>query len=244
MPRLSNSKVVHSHRLLLSILIFFFCCAHAYAYNLRTTPSPNTNSIRKEVEGGLLGSTTPRSTVSVGRRQIVGEFSLLALLSPLFLLSSPASALSPEEAATAYDSYAETYNDLDGGTASSLLGIEEARFALFRQARGSVLEIGAGTGLNLGKYDLDRISSITLLDISDGMLREAKKRVSSSPELDKISVRFVKADATSDLVDIFGASSFDTVVDSFSLCVMGNEGAKRCLDQVRQVVKSKDEGGK
>jgi ubiquinone/menaquinone biosynthesis C-methylase UbiE len=124
------------------------------------------------------------------------------------------------------------------------LGIDEARSALFRQAKGSVLEIGAGTGLNLEKYDFTQISSLTLLDISMGMLTEAKKRVSAIPALRGISVQFVKADATSELLSAFGPSSFDTVVDSFSLCVMGNIGARQCLDQVRQVVKSQQDGGK
>ena len=63
---------------------------------------------------------------------------------PSFLL--PANALTPEEASNQYDTYAPTYDRLDGGAASSLLGIEEARAELFRRARGNVLEIGVGTG--------------------------------------------------------------------------------------------------
>ena len=34
------------------------------------------------------------------------------------------------------------------------------------------------------------------------------------------------------------------MVDSFSLCVMGNQGAKSCLDQIRRLVKPKEDGGK
>lgn len=58
----------------------------------------------------------------------------------------PAVALTPEQAATQYDAYARTYDRLDGGQASTTLGIEEARAALLRQATGNVLEIGVGTG--------------------------------------------------------------------------------------------------
>lgn len=155
-------------------------------------------------------------------------------------------ALSPDEASTAYDSYASSYDTLDGGSASSIFGIDQARSELFSKARGSILEIGAGTGLNLEKYNLSQLESLTLLDISEGMLLQAQKRISTSPVFSntKLSISFVKADATSDLVSKFGMGSFDTVVDSFSLCTMGNEGAERCLDQIRQVVKSKEHGGK
>lgn len=42
-----------------------------------------------------------------------------------------------------------------------------------------------------------------------------------------------------ELVKRFGPEPiFNTVVDSFSLCVMGNEGAAKCLDQMRQIVKT------
>ena len=161
------------------------------------------------------------------------------------LIPTPAAmALSPEEASTAYDSYAKTYDDLDGGEASSLLGIDEARNALLGQASGSVLEIGAGTGLNLNKYDLTKVTSITLVDVSDGMLNEARNRVKSIPSLQGIPISYVNADATSALVDRFGEQKFDCVTDSFSLCVMGTMGAKKCLDQLSRVVKRKSDGGK
>eukprot|EP00980_Cylindrotheca_fusiformis_P025603 scaffold14213_cov103-Cylindrotheca_fusiformis.AAC.1 len=162
-------------------------------------------------------------------------------------------ALSPQEASTAYDSYASNYDSLDGGTASSLLGIDQARSELCRKARGNVLEIGAGTGLNLEKYDWSQIKSLTLLDISEGMLSKAQKRISSMSSSSSIIpnekqniISFVQADATTELGSKFGGSKtrpFDTVVDSFSLCTMGNEGAKHCLEQICQVVKSKQDGG-
>lgn len=152
-------------------------------------------------------------------------------------------ALTPQEAATAYDSYAASYDELDGGKAAEILGLDQARTTLFRQARGSVLEIGVGTGLNLEKYDPSKLESLTLLDVSQGMLGEAKTRVEKIPGLQKVPVRFVQADATSELVDRFGANSFDTVVDSFSFCVMGTQGARDCLEQMRKVVKTKQNSG-
>jgi ubiquinone/menaquinone biosynthesis C-methylase UbiE len=149
--------------------------------------------------------------------------------------SRPSTALSPEAASTAYDTYASSYDALDGGSAASVLGLDEARSQLFQQAKGKVLEIGAGTGLNLSKYTAS-VSSLTLVDISQGMLEEAKWRATALKL--PFPVHFVKADATSQLVDLFGENSFDTVVDSFSLCVMGNEGAKSCLEQITKAVKA------
>ena len=155
----------------------------------------------------------------------------------------PGQTLTPQEAATAYDSYAANYDELDGGKAADILGLDQARSTLFRQARGSVLEIGVGTGLNLEKYDPSRLESLALVDVSQGMLGEAQRRLKTIPGLQHIPVRFIKADATSELIDQFGDRSFDTVVDSFSFCVMGTQGAKSCLEQMQKVVKSKQNDG-
>lgn len=160
---------------------------------------------------------------------------------------SPSLALSASEASKAYDSYASNYDSLDGGSASTMLGIDQARADLFKQAKGKVLEIGAGTGLNLEKYDFSKIESLTLLDISQGMLTMAEQRWKNmtvvTTSSDDRFISFVQADATSGLVSKFGARCFDTVVDSFSLCTMGNDGAEKCLSQLSQVVKSKEQGG-
>jgi hypothetical protein len=198
-----------------------------------------------EPEGG--DETTPSSPrhgarLLLERRQILTS---LLLFSPPVLCRPPsAAALTVEQAETSYDQYAKNYNDLDGGVASNMLGIDEARSVLFRQAKGRVLEVACGTGLNLDKYDPSKIRFLTLVDISQGMLDEAKKQIMSLDGFAGVPVEFVKADATSELYQRFGERSFDTVVDSFSLCVMGTEGAKRCLDQMRQVVKTREDGGR
>jgi len=157
-------------------------------------------------------------------------------------------ALNPREAEQQYDTYAPSYDVLDGGSPSKTLGIDQARNNLIKMARGDVLELGAGTGLNLDKYDISRLSSLTLVDISEGMLQQARGKLGEKELTDKLQtsgvrVRLVKADATSELVDQFGPEAFDTVVDSFSLCVMGDQGAKDCLRQIGQVVKKGKDGG-
>jgi ubiquinone/menaquinone biosynthesis C-methylase UbiE len=154
---------------------------------------------------------------------------------PLALVTKPAHSLTPDEASVVYDSYAKNYDALDGGEASRNLGLDQARTELFQKARGRVLEIGVGTGLNLDKYDPNMVSSLTVVDISEGMIQQAKVRTVALSV--QIPVEYVVADATSELSKIFGPDSFDTVVDSFSLCVMESDGARRCLKEITSVLK-------
>ncbi len=177
---------------------------------------------------------------------------------------SKANAITPQQASTSYDIYAANYNILDGGSIATTLGIDDARKQLLSQAYGNVLEIGAGTGLNLDSYRFagegagdGAVTSLTLVDISEGMLAVVKARAEeirqslllvngidssgnssmSTTTLVVPSIKFVKADATSELISLFGENSFDTVVDTFSLCVMGNEGARKCLREMTGVLK-------
>ena len=152
-----------------------------------------------------------------------------------------ADALTPDQASQSYDTYAESYDKLDGGSIATSLGIDEARTKLLGMAKGNVLEIGVGTGLNLASYRFgdNEVTSLTLVDISDGMLSQAEARIKQMNIDNNIPIQFVRADATSELVKLFGQDKFDSVVDTFSLCVMGNEGAKKCLEEMAGVVKKR-----
>ena len=166
------------------------------------------------------------------------------------ILPQPANAISADEASKSYDIYASTYDDLDGGSAAAALGIDAARSAILSKARGHVLEVGVGTGLNIARYnfassgDEGGVTSLTLVDISEGMLNEARAKVENLKMPPEVKVEFVRAHATKGLADAFGSNAFDTVVDTFSLCVMGTEGARDCLAQMRDVVKPAEEGGR
>ena len=161
--------------------------------------------------------------------------------------------ISSVEAEQSYNKYAKTYDELDGGSIASTLGIEDARNNIIKQAKGDVLEIAVGTGLNLNKYVFasspsatDGVKSLTLIDISDGMLTEAREKIAKMDSIPShVTIKFIKADATtSELTNMFGENSFDTVLDTFSLCVMGNVGARKCIEQMRNVVKNETNGGK
>ena len=206
---------------------------------------------------------SPRSSSSStryhdDRRNALRRIAVITSASSLATTVTTANAITPQQASASYDKYAANYNTLDGGSIATSLGIDDARKQLLSQASGNVLEIGAGTGLNLDSYRLfdrdDAITSLTLVDISEGMLSMAKARVEEIQQRRQSlllgkendsnatvrvlpSIKFAKADATSELILLFGENAFDTVVDTFSLCVMGNEGARKCLREMTGVVK-------
>ena len=61
--------------------------------------------------------------------------------------------------------------------------IDRLRAKVVPQARGKVLEIGMGSGLNLKHYDHDKVDMIWGLEPSEGMRRKAQKNIKVS-ELD------------------------------------------------------------
>ena len=180
---------------------------------------------------------SPTNTPHQTRRNFAACISGLATV-PIIAKKS-AEGLTPDQASQSYDTYAATYDKLDGGSIATSLGIDEARTKLLGQAKGEVLEIGVGTGLNLASYQFGEgaVTSLTLVDISSGMLSEAQARIQQMNIDKNIPIKFIQADATSELVTTFGENRFDNVVDTFSLCVMGNEGAKKCLEEMTRVVK-------
>jgi methyltransferase OMS1 len=117
-----------------------------------------------------------------------------------------------------YDSYADTYDALDGGQAASALGFPKLRQQIVARANGRVLEVGVGTGLNLEYYHTQQLTSLTAIDLSQGMLQQAqtKSRALGYPNA---LVSFAKANVE-DLP--FADGSFDCIVDTFSLCVFRN----------------------
>ena len=145
------------------------------------------------------------------------------------LLNSPQTPL--------YDAFSKSYDTLDGrNPVTQALGIETLRRhagALIKG--GAVLEVAVGTGLQAVYYPWEKITSFTGVDDSEGMLENARQRI---PLLaGSVPVVLAQADATVDLG--LPSSSFDTVVDTFSLCVMDRPG-----DAVREMTRVLKPGGK
>ena len=105
--------------------------------------------------------------------------------------------------------------------------ISRLRRRLLSTARGRVLEVGVGTGLNLPYYPA--VCTVTAVDISEGMLAQARKAALRLG----ISVTFMRMDAEALL---FADESFDTVVATLTLCTVPNP--LRALQEMRRVVRS------
>lgn len=110
--------------------------------------------------------------------------------------------------------------------------IMKQRRKVVPRARGQVLEIGIGSGLNLACYDVDRVDKVWGLD--------------PSPELGRVAAR--RARATSLDVELLQLSSeeipvddrrFDTVLVTYTLCTIPD--VSKALGEMHRVLKSDGE---
>lgn len=128
-----------------------------------------------------------------------------------------------------YDEYADKYDLLDGSNKlTTLLGLPALRRRLISRATGNVLELGHGTGLNQSYFS--PATKLTALDQSGGMLKQARRRAANSSHLPPIT--FVQADAANTGLP---TACFDTVVDTFCLCVYSDPQA--VLREIRRVLR-------
>ena len=123
----------------------------------------------------------------------------------------------------------DNYDSLDDGPLASSLGMEQQRRDLLKFAHGSVLECGAGTGINLQHYDFTNIDSLVSVDLSVKMLNQASMKKIDSKGTE---ISFAVADVEK---LPFPDCSFDTVVDTFSLCVYPNP--YKAISEMKRVLK-------
>ena len=102
------------------------------------------------------------------------------------------------------------------------------RQALVSGAAGEVLEIGFGSGATLPFYDPARVTSLTVVEPSEGMNRRAAAHLASSP----VPIKSIPG-AGEKLP--FGEGSFDTVVCCLTLCSVRD--VNQVLAEVRRVLK-------
>ena len=106
--------------------------------------------------------------------------------------------------------------------------ILEERRRWIPRARGEVLEIGVGSGLNLAFYDPTRVAKVTAIDPSRPLLARASTRAAQAP----VPVELVEASA--ELLP-FAARSFDSAVVTYSLCSVDDPA--RALAELRRVLR-------
>ncbi len=95
-------------------------------------------------------------------------------------------------------------------------------------ARGRVLEIGLGSGLNLAHYDADQVEMVWGVDPSPGMSRLARSRVRQAP----FEVRLLENTADDIPLD---DDSADSAVITYTLCSIPDPEA--ALREIARVLK-------
>src|SRR6476659_2436992 len=121
--------------------------------------------------------------------------------------------------------FAATYDRMS--RKSEEAGVRALRQDLLADAFGNVLEIGAGTGINLPHYD-GNVASLVITEPEPAMIRRLQKKAREQAPLAKI----LRAPAE-DLP--FEDASFDTVVSTLVLC--GVDDQARSLREIRRVLR-------
>jgi ubiquinone/menaquinone biosynthesis C-methylase UbiE len=103
-----------------------------------------------------------------------------------------------------------------GLKASEDAGLRQMRHELLAQARGRVLELGAGTGLNLELYPREGLDSLTLTEPDPHMIKQLRRRAAKNCP----GAELVQAGAEN---LPFADDSFDTVVVTLVLCTVPDQ---------------------
>jgi ubiquinone/menaquinone biosynthesis C-methylase UbiE len=96
------------------------------------------------------------------------------------------------------------------------------------RARGDVLELGVGSGLNLAFYDATKVAKVTGLDPSAPLLARAQHRATAAP----VPVELVLGHAEH---LPFPERAFDSAVITYSLCSVDDPA--RALAELRRVLR-------
>ena len=110
--------------------------------------------------------------------------------------------------------------------ASEEAGLRDMRRDLLAGARGRVLELGAGTGLNLDLYP-DSVQDLTLTEPDPHMIKQLRKKATES------SRRAEVVEAGAERLP-FEDDSFDTVVVTLVLCTVPDPRA--ALEEIKRVL--------
>lgn len=106
--------------------------------------------------------------------------------------------------------------------------VNKNREAIVPLAKGRVLEVGMGSGLNLRHYNKDNVEFVWGLEPSHGMRRRAQYNLRQSP----VEVKWL--DLPSEEVPL-DDNSVDTVLLTYTLCTIPDW--QKALEQMRRVLK-------
>ena len=117
-------------------------------------------------------------------------------------------------------------------------GLGAMRVALLAEARGRVIEVGAGTGVNLDLYD-ENIEDLTLVEPDPHMAAQLRERLAAPDR--RLSTTGRQASGGARLVDAPAEAlpcaddTFDTAVATLVLCTIPDPGA--ALAELARVLK-------
>ncbi|HEX2085926.1 MAG TPA: class I SAM-dependent methyltransferase [Solirubrobacteraceae bacterium] len=117
--------------------------------------------------------------------------------------------------------FAALYDRMMAGTEDA--GLRDHRRALLSRARGRVLEVGAGTGLNLDHYG-DQVTELVLTEPEEPMARRLRARLTKGEVVETPAERLP-----------FPDDSFDTVVCTLVLCTV--DDLERAIAEIRRVLR-------
>src|SRR5215510_1439531 len=107
--------------------------------------------------------------------------------------------------------------------------VKHMRSEALEPARGHVLEIGFGTGLNLSHYP-SSVVKLTVIDPRAALEDRVRRRIARAP----MPVERFQLDASGRLP--FEDGGFDSVVTTFTLCSI--EDVAAALSEMRRVLKA------
>ncbi len=112
--------------------------------------------------------------------------------------------------------------------ACAMPAISKERAAIVPEAAGIVLEVGFGSGHNVGFYDRSKISRLFALEPSLAMRRKAENRIGDLPfPFDWLEIKAEEIP--------LDARSVDTVLVTYTLCTIPD--VARALDGMKRVLK-------
>lgn len=106
--------------------------------------------------------------------------------------------------------------------------VHKQRSFVVPKAKGRVLEVGMGSGLNLSHYNQSAVDFIWGLEPNEGMRRKAQGNLSAS----SLEVKWL--DSPSEQIPLPDDSA-DTIVLTYTLCSI--EGWLQALEEMRRVLK-------
>lgn len=112
--------------------------------------------------------------------------------------------------------------------ACSMGQIMKLRSQVVPQARGTVLEVGMGSAINLPFYDASRVDRVYGLEPSEGMRRKAQPNLRRSP----VAVEWLELPGERIPLD---DDSVDTVLLTFTLCTIPDW--RTALQQMKRVLR-------